>query len=212
MGDLGDLSAFLVVLCAGIMHGILLLLLSPQKWWLGFGLFFCILLFIICPNCTHVQLFLVPYSLLLCCSRRCLSWCKHSGRGVQVPAYLLEKLRQWTASVVTSGSVRTTAYPELWTQTSRILLSLYACESWGTRMVVETGFWPIFKNTRCLMHLFPWQLPFPTEACKKERIAAVHEKIKLKNLYFLFVPWNAFHFSVYGNSWCPLETVSLIYP
>ena len=39
MGDLGDLSAFLVVLCAGIMHGILLLLLAPQKWWLGFGLF-----------------------------------------------------------------------------------------------------------------------------------------------------------------------------
>ena len=39
MGELGDLSAFLVVLCAGIMHGILLLLLAPQKWWLGFVLF-----------------------------------------------------------------------------------------------------------------------------------------------------------------------------
>lgn len=92
-----------------------------------------------CPKlCTYVQLFLVPYSLLLCCSRRCLSWCKHSGRGVQVPAHFsLEKLRQWTASVAwIQRSVRTTAYPELWTQTSRILLSLYACESWGTRMVV----------------------------------------------------------------------------
>ena len=140
------------------MHVTVLLLPSPQKWQLvSYPIVHN------CLNCAHVQLFLVPYSLLFCCSRRCLSWCKHSGRGIQVPAYLLEKLRQWTASVVTSGSVRTTAYPELWTQTSCILLSLYVFESWGTRMVVETGFWPIFKNTRCLMHLFPWRLPFPTE-------------------------------------------------
>ena len=80
MGDLGDLSAFLVVLCAGIMHGILLLLLSPQTWWLGFDLF-RILLFIICLNCTHVQLFLVPYNFFIfCCWKRCLSMCKDCSR------------------------------------------------------------------------------------------------------------------------------------
>ena len=41
---------------------------TSQKWQLGF-LTFCILLFIICPNCAWVQLFLVPYRFFVfCCS------------------------------------------------------------------------------------------------------------------------------------------------
>ena len=36
---LGGLPILLVVLCAGITRGTLLLLLAPEKWQLGFGLF-----------------------------------------------------------------------------------------------------------------------------------------------------------------------------
>ena len=50
----------LMVLCVGTMHTALFLLPTPQKWQLSI-LVFCIL-FTICPNCTHVQLFSVPYS------------------------------------------------------------------------------------------------------------------------------------------------------
>ena len=45
-------------------------------------LVFCIL-FIICPNCACMQLFLVPYS-FFCCSRRLLSRCRHCSKGSQV--------------------------------------------------------------------------------------------------------------------------------
>ena len=40
---LSGLPTPFVVLCAGIMHGTLLLFPEPQKWQLGFGLFvsFC---------------------------------------------------------------------------------------------------------------------------------------------------------------------------
>ena len=53
-------------------------------------LVFLYLLSRICPNCACTQLFLVPYSFFVfCCSRRCLSRCKHSRRGSQVPACLI---------------------------------------------------------------------------------------------------------------------------
>ena len=56
-----------------------------QKWQLGFWSL-CIFLSIICPNCTYMQLFVVPYSFFVfCCSRRCLSRCKHGSKGFQVP-------------------------------------------------------------------------------------------------------------------------------
>ena len=56
-GGLGGLPTPLVVLCAGIVAG---------------GLWpFCILLFMICPNCAGTQLFLVPYSFFVfCCLKR----------------------------------------------------------------------------------------------------------------------------------------------
>ena len=60
-GGLGGLPTPLVVLFAGILPRTLLLLPASQKWQLGFWSF-CILLSIICPNCTGMQLFLVPYS------------------------------------------------------------------------------------------------------------------------------------------------------
>lgn len=47
-GGLGGLPLPLVVLCAGIMHSILLLLPELQKWQLGFWPFYILL--IICPN------------------------------------------------------------------------------------------------------------------------------------------------------------------
>ena len=53
---------------SAIVCNILLLLWIPQKWQLGFWPF-CILLFIICPNCPCTQLFLVPYScFVFCCA------------------------------------------------------------------------------------------------------------------------------------------------
>ena len=59
-GSLGGLSASLAVLCAGIMSRTLLLLQAPQKW--QFVWSFGILLFTVCPKCSYIQLFLVPYS------------------------------------------------------------------------------------------------------------------------------------------------------
>ena len=57
----------------------------------GFCLFvrFCILLSILRPNCTCMQLFLVPYSFFVfCCLRRHLSRCRRCSKGSQVPACL----------------------------------------------------------------------------------------------------------------------------
>ena len=46
---------------------------------------FCISLPRICPTCTGVQSFLDPDSFIVfCCSRRCLSRCKHSSKGFQI--------------------------------------------------------------------------------------------------------------------------------
>ena len=54
---------------------------------------FFILLFIICPNCTYMQLFLVPYIFFVfCCSRRCLSMCKNCSKGPQVSGPSLSQL------------------------------------------------------------------------------------------------------------------------
>ena len=59
-GGLGVLPILLVVLCAGNMHSTLFLHLPLKKWQLGFWSF-CILLSIICPNCSCMWLLLVPY-------------------------------------------------------------------------------------------------------------------------------------------------------
>ena len=81
-GGLGALPTPLVVAC---VQGACTVLLSLQKWQLDFWSF-CILLYIICPNRTYVQLFLVPYSFFIfCCLRRHLSRFKHCGKGLQVP-------------------------------------------------------------------------------------------------------------------------------
>ena len=58
-GGSGILPILLVVLCAGNMHSTLLLLLALKKWQLGFWSF-CILLSIICPNCSRMWLFFFP--------------------------------------------------------------------------------------------------------------------------------------------------------
>ena len=48
---------------------------------------FCILSFIICPSCSCMQLFLVPYCFFVfCCSRRLFP--KAKGPGSQVPGCL----------------------------------------------------------------------------------------------------------------------------
>ena len=58
-----------------------------------FLLFLC-LLFIMCPNCACMQLFLVSYSFfVICSSRRCLSRCKHgntAGKGPRLSHNYLE--------------------------------------------------------------------------------------------------------------------------
>ena len=52
-------------------------------------LVFCIL-FIICPNCACMQLFLASYSFFIfCCLRRHLSRCRHCSKGSHVPACLI---------------------------------------------------------------------------------------------------------------------------
>ena len=62
-------------------------------WQLGFLVFLC-LLFIMCPNCACMQLFLVSYSFfVICSSRRCLSRCKHcssAGKGPRLSHNYLE--------------------------------------------------------------------------------------------------------------------------
>ena len=57
---MGGLSASLVVLCAGIVSRTLLLLQAPQSGSLFWS--FGVLLFTVCPKCSYIQLFLVPYS------------------------------------------------------------------------------------------------------------------------------------------------------
>ena len=75
--------------CRGGMHSILILVLAPQKWQLGFWSFY-ISLFIICQNCTCEQLFLVLYSgCVFCCWSRCLSRCKLCNEGSQILACLM---------------------------------------------------------------------------------------------------------------------------
>ena len=62
---------------------------APGSSEMAVGLWcFCILLFVIAFPC--VQLCLVPYNFFVfCCSRRCLSRCKHSYKGPWVPASLI---------------------------------------------------------------------------------------------------------------------------
>lgn len=51
---------------------------------------FCILLFLMCLNCTCTQLFLVSFSFFVfCCWQRCLSRWKHWNKGSQAPACLI---------------------------------------------------------------------------------------------------------------------------
>ena len=65
----------------------LFLLLALRKWQLSFFVF-CIFLSIICPKYTCTQLFLVPYSFFVfCCSRRCLSRCKHCSTVAKSPRF-----------------------------------------------------------------------------------------------------------------------------
>ena len=57
-------------------------LFTSGTWVLGL----CILLSIICPNCSCKQLFLIPdSSFVFCCWRRRLSRCEHCSKGSQVP-------------------------------------------------------------------------------------------------------------------------------
>ena len=69
--------------------------------WIFFFLVFSIFLSIICPNCTCMQLFLVPYNFFVfCCSRRGLSRCKPRSKGSQVPGPGLshngrKRIRNW---------------------------------------------------------------------------------------------------------------------
>ena len=82
-------------MCAGGMRRTLLSLLTPcfcsrffrSGRWVFWSL--CYLLPQIFPNCTCVQLFLVPYSsFVFCRSRRGASTCKHCSKGSRVPACL----------------------------------------------------------------------------------------------------------------------------
>lgn len=55
---------------------------------------FCILLFIICPNCSCMWLILVPYSFCVFYrSRRHLSRCGHCSKGFKVPETSLSQER-----------------------------------------------------------------------------------------------------------------------
>ena len=58
-GWLGWSASPLVVMCIGIIRGILLLLLAPQKWQLGFGL-----LYLIADNLSQLPVHAVILSLL----------------------------------------------------------------------------------------------------------------------------------------------------
>ena len=86
-GDLGGLTILGWYWVQGAMHSTLLSFLSPalHKWHLG-SWSLCILLSIICPNCSCKQLFLIPdSSFVFCCWRRRLSRCEHCSKGSQVP-------------------------------------------------------------------------------------------------------------------------------
>ena len=102
------------------MCSTLLLLQALQKWQLGLWSF-CILLFIIFPNCASTQLFLVPYSFFVfCCWRRPLPRCKHCNKGSQVP----------TCLTFSSGglSVEGSTFPHMWLLTAFSSLQLQGRE------------------------------------------------------------------------------------
>ena len=68
--------------------------LAPSSSEAAVGVFwsFHILLSVICPQYTCLQVFLVPYSFFVFyCSRRCLSRCKRSRKGSQVPCLSLSQ-------------------------------------------------------------------------------------------------------------------------
>ena len=68
--------------CRGV-HFTLLGLQALQKWQLDFfGLSVSSVPNL--PHCSSMQLFLVPYNFVCCCSRRCLSRCQHCSKGSQV--------------------------------------------------------------------------------------------------------------------------------
>lgn len=84
-GGLGGLPTPLVVPGAGVMHRSLLLLryLTSGSW-------VCDLLLLVIynlPNCTGVDLFLVPsHFFVFRCLEKCLSRCRHCGKRSQVPS------------------------------------------------------------------------------------------------------------------------------
>ena len=83
-GGLGGLPTPLVVLCAGSCTGSCFCS-DTSIVAIGFVIF-CVLLFIICPNCTVVYLFLVPSNFFVfCCLERCLSRCRRCSKRSQVP-------------------------------------------------------------------------------------------------------------------------------
>ena len=105
----------LVVVCVGGMLSTPFLLPAVQKWQLSFWSF-CILLTIICPNCTCTQLFLVPYSLFVfCCPRRHSSRCKHRSKGSQLPVPIC---------LVRNGHLSQNVALELWIETNTIMWPL----------------------------------------------------------------------------------------
>ena len=80
-GGLGGLRTPYVVLCAGGMRGTLLVLLTPQKWQLGFLVF----LYLVAHNLPQLHMHAVIFSFFVfCCSRRRLSRCKHCSQGAWV--------------------------------------------------------------------------------------------------------------------------------
>ena len=77
-GSLSVLSNLSVVLSVEAMHSTLLFRSVSRV----FLYLFCP----ICPNYASIQLFLVSYSFFVfCCSRRCLSRCKHYVTAAKVP-------------------------------------------------------------------------------------------------------------------------------
>ena len=89
---MGGLPTSLVVLCAGVVPGTLLLFQKSQKWQLGFGSF-CVMLFIICLICACLQLSLVPESFFLLLLEETFdlvqAWQQRVlGPGSQIPASL----------------------------------------------------------------------------------------------------------------------------
>ena len=93
LGRLGVLPTSLVVLCARGLCSTLFLPLTPyfcsglfrSGSWVFWSL--CIFLSIICPNCTCIQLFLVPYSFFVFRYLKCLSRYKHWSILAKGPRY-----------------------------------------------------------------------------------------------------------------------------